>query len=81
MQAALPLASLYVLTAHAVHVPPSGPVYPTLQRQEPIAVCAVADVTEFTQAVHAALPVAALYVFKAHAVHQPPLGPVYPKLQ
>ena len=82
VHAALPEFVLYLPAKHAVHVPPLGPVYPRLQRQEPIAVCAVAVVTEFAgQAVHAALPLAPLYVLKTHAEHAPPLGPVYPRLQ
>ena len=81
VHAALPEFVLYLPAKHAVHVPPLGPVYPRLQRQEPIAVCAVAVVTEFAgQAVHAALPLAPLYVLKTHAEHVPPSGPVYPRL-
>ena len=34
MHAAEPVVFFHVPAAHAVHVPPSGPVYPTLQVQE-----------------------------------------------
>ncbi len=37
VHAALPVALLYVFTAHAVHVPPLGPVYPESQKQEQVA--------------------------------------------
>jgi MoxR-like ATPase len=75
--AALPAALLYLLVAHAVHVPPLGPVYPRLQRQAVAALFAVADVTEFTgQSAHAALPASLLYLLVSHTVHVPPLGRV-----
>jgi hypothetical protein len=82
VHAAAPVTILYFPATQVVHGPPLGPVDPRLQRQEPIAVCAVADVTEFAgQAVHRALPFVPLYVLKAHPVHGPPLGPEYPTLQ
>ena len=75
------LRALYLLTAHAAHVLPSGPVYPDLQRHAEMAVFPVPDVTELIQSVHRALPVAPLYLLTAHAAHVLPSGPVYPELQ
>ena len=81
VQAAEPAVALCDPAAHAVHVPPSGPVNPGLHTQ---LVCAVdattADCELLAQLVHAAEPVAVLYFPATHAVHVPPLGPVYPAL-
>jgi hypothetical protein len=57
-----PVTVLYFPAAHAAHVPPFGPEYPKLQRQEPILVCDKSACPEFdVQLVHAAEPVAVLY--------------------
>ncbi len=65
-----PTTALYFPAAHAMHVPPLGPVCPRAQRQAETAVCPVADVTEFSgQVAHelsAAAPVDAEYLPAAH---------------
>jgi hypothetical protein len=49
----LPLSALYFPATHAVHTPPSGPVYPVLQKQEVLNSCAVIAVHVFSgQDVH-----------------------------
>ena len=47
VHAAAPVTILYFPATHAVHVPPFGPEYPRLQRQEPTAVCDVSALPEF----------------------------------
>jgi len=81
MHPALPAASLYVPATHAVHSPPSGPVYPALHLQAVTLSFPAADVeSDDGQAKHSALPAVSLYVPATHAVHSPPSGPVYPAL-
>ena len=53
VQTALPVAILYFPTTHAVHVPPSGPVYPALQAVAMQAVLLELPPTEFVLAGHA----------------------------
>jgi hypothetical protein len=82
VHAASPGSVLYALLPHAVHGPPLGPVYPALQTQDDLSVCAVNECFEFAgQDSHAAVPDAVLYVLMVHAVHGPPFDPVYPALQ
>ena len=75
---ALPGASLYLPTAHAVHVSPFAPVYPALQ-VHCVAVIDCAGEFEFASmdehSVHAWNPVELLYV---PAAQGPQLGPVKP---
>ena len=62
----VPTVDLYLPISHAVHVPPSGPVYPVLHGQLLLA----AGENVFTgQAMHSSVPVVALYVPAAHATH------------
>ena len=56
---ALPVAALYVPTAHAEHGPPLGPVHPTLQMQ----------LVDTMQPLHEAPE------FAGHVVQVPPFGP------
>lgn len=82
VHASSPDAVLYVLMPHAVHRPSFPLVYPGLQTQDDLSVCAVDECAEFVgQDSHSALPDAVLYLPETHAVHGPPFGPVYPGLQ
>ncbi len=77
MHATLPVTVLYFPAAHALHVPPSGPVNPGLQTQAVTTACAVNACPEFVaQSMHSVLPAAALYLDTAHAKHGPPSCPV-----
>ena len=49
VHAALPAAVLCFPASHAVHVPPSGPVNPRLQRQAAEEVSAVEECPEFAR--------------------------------
>jgi hypothetical protein len=73
VHAALPCAPLYVPAAHAVHGPPSSPVYPGAHLQSVLShtktVCSGHSKQEM-------LPTVFLYVFSTHASHGPPSGPV-----
>jgi hypothetical protein len=81
VHASLPLYDLYFPATHAKHSPPSGPVYPMLQKQEVKNCCAVVAVHVFSgQAVQEAEPSWGLYWPAVHAVHAPPFDPVYPGL-
>ena len=81
VHATVPLSALYFPATHAEHVPPSGPVYPVLQKQEVLDCCAVIEVHVFCgQAVQAADPSSCLYLPVVHAEHTPPFDPVYPDL-
>jgi hypothetical protein len=53
VHATVPLCVLYFPATHAEHTPPSGPVYPVLQKQEAEDCCAVIEVHVFSgQDVH-----------------------------
>jgi hypothetical protein len=53
VHATVPLSALYFPATHAEHAPPSGPVYPVLQKQEAGDSCAVIAVHVFSgQDVH-----------------------------
>ncbi len=80
VHAAMTVAILYLPASQAVHVPPLGPVNPTLHVQAATAKLAIGELELDGQLVHVALPVAVLYVPATQAVHEPP-GPVYPALQ
>ena len=73
MHAAEPVAALYFPAAHAMHVPPSGPVCPRAQRQAETAVCPVANVTEFAgqveHEVSATAPIDPEYLPAAQSAH------------
>jgi hypothetical protein len=72
VHAALPAAILYLPTAQAVHVPPLGPVKPTLQVQ---AVRATLEIGEFellghmTQVAASVAPAVVEYFAVAQSVH------------
>lgn len=81
VQATAPSSGLYFPVSHAVHGPPSPPVYPARQRQASGSVLAV-GLREFTaHAVQEALPLAAFHVPSAHAAHGPPSSPECPAAQ
>jgi hypothetical protein len=73
VHAAAPVTILYFPAAHAVHVPPLGPVNPRLQRQEPTAVCDASACPEFapqdTQVLATVAPTVAEYVLASQLVH------------
>ena len=73
VHAAVPVTILYFPAAHAVHVPPLGPVNPRLQRQEPTAVCDASACPEFDgharQVLNAVAPTVAEYVLTPQSVH------------
>jgi hypothetical protein len=70
---AAPATILYFPAAHASHVPPLGPVYPRLQRHEPIAVSPEDVCPEFDgqsrQVLAAVAPTVAEYLLAAQSVH------------
>ena len=73
-----PVSALTVSAAHAVGVPPSGPVYPAFATHAVTAVEPVKPpVAELGgQSEHAAVPVSALKWSAKHAVGVPPFAPV-----
>lgn len=64
---------------HAVHGPPSGPVYPALQEQAVRALLAFSETESDGQSVHGALPVVFLYLPAVHDVQG--ATPVNPRPQ
>jgi hypothetical protein len=80
VHAASPGAVLYFPAPHSVHVPPSGPVYPRLQRHEPIAVSPEDVCPELAgqgrQVIAAVAPTVAEYVLAAQSVHAASPGAV-----
>ncbi len=89
---ASPVTILYFPSAHAVQLPPFGPVYPGLHRQlvESVALQTVQlsfDVAPVfvrylpaLQSRHEAEPIKSLYFPIPQAVHVPSFTPVYPRL-
>ena len=78
-QSAGPTISLYLPATHAVHSPPSGPVYPAMHSQSVTLSLPAADVaSDDGQSKHSALPAVSLYLPAGHAVHWSPSLPVYP---
>ena len=75
-----PVTDLYVPAGHAVHSPPSGPVYPVLHLQSVKALLPAGELEPVGQSEHCALPVMSLYVPSTHAVQSLPLLSVYPAL-
>jgi hypothetical protein len=72
LQAALPLAILYVPAAHVEHTPPSGPVDPALQVQSAMASLELGELElpgHVTQAAAAVAPVESEYVPTPQDVH------------
>jgi hypothetical protein len=69
LHAELPTTSLYLPPTHAVHTPPSTPVYPVLQAQAVIAELVLGEFEFGGQIVHALAPSAAEYVPTAQFVH------------
>jgi len=67
---ALPLVVLYLPATHEVHVPPSGPVNPTLHVQAARAELEVGELEYAGQLVHDAVPDVLLYFSASHAVHE-----------
>jgi hypothetical protein len=67
---------LKVPAAHAVQVPPSGPLKPALQRQLLRSMLASGESECSRQLVHSALPLTSLYVPGGHAAQAPPSGPL-----
>jgi hypothetical protein len=72
------VAFLYLPAAHAVHVPPSGPLKPALHVQEVRVALAEGDELLVGHVSHVCAPEVLLYFPASHATHEPPLGPVYP---
>jgi hypothetical protein len=64
-----PFTVLYFPAGHIVQVPPSGPVYPSLQMQAVNAVLTVAEVALISQALHIVAPVIAEYFPAGQLVH------------
>jgi hypothetical protein len=78
VQAAEPLSVLYVPAAHAMHVPPSGPVDPALHRQLVEFGLPLAELEVEGQLEHGALPVVALYFPASQSVQTAlPTAPLY----
>ena len=72
----LPFTSLYVPGAHAVHTPPSGPMYPLLHTHACEYMLCTGESEKLLHARHWDDPLTPLYVPAAHAKHGPPSGPV-----
>jgi len=79
-QAWLPVAFLYVPSAHAPHSDWFVTVYPASHTHCALAVLAGGLPECAWQPVHACGPAAGLYEFATHASHGPPSGPRYPAL-
>ena len=69
VHAAEPLAALYVDAGHAVHGPPSAPVYPAAHLQSVERLLPLEDCEFAGHAVQLAAPVLALYLPATHASH------------
>jgi len=68
VHSAMPDAALWVPLGHAIHVSPSAPVKPALQRQAFRSVLAICEIELSGHALHSSGPVVFLYVFLAHGV-------------
>ena len=69
VQSAEPVNILYLPVAHAVQGPPSGPLYPALQRHDVMSGLPTADMLLAGQAVQVAEPAIVLNVPATHVVH------------
>jgi hypothetical protein len=70
-----PTASLNFPASHCAQWPPSGPVYPTSQRQLSSAAFPLADTAFTGHSVHTCMPFSDVYEFGAQIVHGPPSLP------
>lgn len=84
-QVALPVAVLYVWSAHGVHAIPLGPVYPAMHVQSVSSSftdpsLGTGELVFAGQKLHAVCPTVLEYRPATHGVHGPPGGPKYPIL-
>ena len=75
-----PDSSLYLPNSHAVHGPPSSPVYPGLHRHALTDVLPLTLIELFAHLMHGELPLTAFHSASPHATQGPPLTPEYPAI-
>tara|TARA_B100000405_G_scaffold135583_1_gene94781 strand:+ start:12189 stop:12767 length:579 start_codon:yes stop_codon:yes gene_type:complete len=77
---ALPSDILYLPASQAEQLPPSGPVYPLLHKQDELLGLATGEFAFASQLEQSPEPVTSLYFPCPHGEQLPPSGPVYPVL-